>query len=86
VWNLICAAGPFDLSLIPSGTEGYGDLARHARVVLVDGVETPLADLADIVRSKRAANRVKDREVLPALEEALRRRDGRPSSATPPHP
>lgn len=74
IWNLICPAGPFDLSLTPSGTDGYTDLARNARIVTVEGIETPLADLADVVRSKRAANRPKDLEVLPALEEALRRR------------
>lgn len=76
-WNLICPAGPFDLSFVPSGTGGYADLAEHARVVVVEGIETPLADLADVVRSKRAANRAKDLEVLPALEEALRRRGGK---------
>ena len=74
IWNLVCPAGPFDLSLVPSGTEGYADLARRARVVVVEGVQTPLADLSDVIRSKRAANRPKDLEVLPALEEALRRR------------
>jgi hypothetical protein len=73
VWNLICSAGPFDLSFIPSGTEGYSDLARRARLVLVQGLETPLTALEDIVRSKRAANRPKDIEMLPFLEEALRR-------------
>ncbi len=75
IWNLICSAGPFDLSLIPSGTDGYADLAQRARIVVVEGLETPLADLADVIRSKRAANRPKDLEVLPALEEAQRRRD-----------
>jgi hypothetical protein len=74
-WNLICSAGPLDISIIPAGTEGYADFAQHARVVIVNEVETPLADLADVIRSKRAANRPKDIEVLPALVEALRRRD-----------
>jgi hypothetical protein len=76
-WNLVCPAGPFDVSLVPSGTDGYADFAQHARVVIIDGIETPLADLRDVIRSKRAANRPKDLEVLPALEEALRRRDSR---------
>jgi hypothetical protein len=74
-WNLICDAGPVDLSLIPSGTNGYEDLVRRARVVVLDGLDVPLADLADVIRSKRAAARAKDFETLPALEEALRRRD-----------
>lgn len=76
VWNLICPAGPFDLALIPTGTAGYADLAQRARIVVVEGIQTPLADLADVIRSKRAANRPKDLEVLPALEEAQRRRSG----------
>jgi hypothetical protein len=75
VWNLICRAGSFDLSLVPSGTEGYPDLARRARLVVIGGVEAPIADLADVIRSKKAANRPKDLETLPALEEALRLRD-----------
>ena len=74
-WNLICSAGPFDISMAPTGTDGYADIARKARAVIIDGIETPLADLSDVIRSKRAANRPKDLEVLPALEEALRRRE-----------
>ena len=66
MWNLICPAGPFDISFVPDGTAGFADLAGHARIVVFDGLETPLADLADIIRSKRAANRPKDLEVLPA--------------------
>jgi hypothetical protein len=77
VWNLTCSAGPFDRTVEPSGTGGYPDLASRARLVVVDGVETPLADLADVIRSKRAANRPKDRAALPMLEEALRRRGAR---------
>jgi hypothetical protein len=83
VWNLTCPAGPFDLSFIPSGTGGYDDLARRARIVVVQGLETPIADLADIIRSKRTANWPKDLEALPALEEALRRLD---MSGTRPEP
>jgi hypothetical protein len=74
-WNLICRHGPIDISIRPSGTGGYDDLADRARVVAVQGIDTPLADLADIIRSKRAADRPKDRLTLPGLEEALRRRD-----------
>ena len=74
IWNLICRHGPIDISIHPSGTGGYDDLADRARVVTVQGIDTPLADLADIIRSKRAAGRPKDRLTLPQLEEALRRR------------
>jgi hypothetical protein len=34
-----------------------------------------LADLADVVASKRLANRVKDQLVLPRLDQALAERD-----------
>lgn len=77
IWNLICRHGPIDISIRPSGTAGYADLVIRARIVTVGGVETPLADLVDIIRSKRAADRPKDWATLPALEEALRRRDRR---------
>jgi len=39
------------------------------------GVVMPVASLEDIVRSKQAANRDKDRRVLPALREILANRD-----------
>jgi hypothetical protein len=68
IWNLICRHGPLDISMQPAGTDGYADLAERARVVDVEGLAVPIADLADIVRSKRAANRP---------EEALRRREAR---------
>ena len=59
--------GPFDVDLIfaPDGIESF-DEARK-RSVLVDG-RFPVASLLDIIRSKRAANRAKDRESLPRLE------------------
>jgi hypothetical protein len=67
-WNLICRFGEFDLSFSPSGFEGgYGQLARRAHRVVVDGVEVTIADLDDVIRSKEAAGRPKDIQVLPTL-------------------
>lgn len=57
--------GPFDLDLVfaPDGIETFGQAwARH---VDVDGF--PVCHPDDIIESKRAANRTKDRESLPRL-------------------
>jgi hypothetical protein len=74
IWNLITAAGRLDIAFKPSGTEGYDDLARHAEHFTVYGGELLAARLEDIIRSKEAANRPKDRQDLPVLREMLKRR------------
>ena len=58
--------GPFDLDLIfaPDGIETFA--AAWERHVEVDGF--PVCHPSDIVASKEAANRVKDRESLPRLK------------------
>jgi hypothetical protein len=57
--------GPFDLDLIfaPDGIETFAE--AWARRVDVEGF--PVCHLDDIIASKRAANRAKDRESLPRL-------------------
>ena len=57
--------GPFDLDIVfaPDGIEGFGDAWR--RRVEVEGF--PVCHIDDIIASKAAANRVKDRESLPRL-------------------
>jgi hypothetical protein len=57
--------GPFDLDLVfaPDGIETFAEAwARH---IEVEGF--PVCSLDDIIASKRATNRVKDRESLPRL-------------------
>jgi hypothetical protein len=67
--------GPFDLDLVfaPDGIERFSDAwQRH---VEVEGF--PVCHIDDIIASKEAANRQKDREVLPrlrAFREYLKRR------------
>jgi hypothetical protein len=58
--------GPFDLDLVfaPDGIERFQDAWR--RHIEVEGF--PVCHIDDIIASKRAANRVKDRESLPRLE------------------
>jgi hypothetical protein len=57
--------GPFDLDLVfaPDGIETFDDAWR--RRVDVEGF--PVCHPDDIIRSKEAANRAKDRESLPRL-------------------
>lgn len=76
-WNLTTTAGDLDLTFKPAGTEGYPDLRKDAVVAQLYGVSVPVASLADVVRSKQAANRPKDQRVLPTLREILARRSGR---------
>ncbi len=84
MWNLQCAHGAFDITFEPAGG-GYDHLALRARVVTVRGVDIPVADLADVVASKRLANRPKDQLVLPQLEHALAEANP-PSAPGPPPP
>jgi hypothetical protein len=73
VLNLVTRCGDLDLVLAPAGVDGYDELAAHAVVVTVHGVPLPLASLADVVRSKEAANRPKDQAALPVLRALLER-------------
>lgn len=73
VLNLTCEFGDFDISYMPSGTTGYDDLNRAAHSILIGDVSARVADLADIIRSKRAAGRPKDLAVLPTLYEYAKR-------------
>ncbi|CAN5703495.1 hypothetical protein BH18ACT17_BH18ACT17_07970 [soil metagenome] len=74
VWNLQTDLGGLDLNFEPSGTRGYDDLTRDASAMLVRGVSVSVASLADVIRSKEAAGRPRDRAALPGLRELLARR------------
>lgn len=65
--NLTTKFGDLDLSFIPSGTSGFADLRQHAVLMSLMGRPVAVASLADVIRSKEAANRPKDQIVLPAL-------------------
>jgi hypothetical protein len=71
MWNLRTRAGDLDISFQPSGTQGYKDLRRAAVPYDVGGLEIPVASLLDVIRSKEAANRPRDRQALPTLRELL---------------
>jgi hypothetical protein len=73
-WNLVTRFGWLDLSFQPSGTAGFGDLKRDAGMYdLGDGLMVRVASLADVIRSKEAAGREKDRAALPTLRRLLER-------------
>lgn len=70
-WNLTTPHGDLDISFTPAGTTGYASLAEAAGRIDFRGVTVQLASLADIVRSKAAADRPKDHRALPVLRELL---------------
>lgn len=72
-WNLTTRFGDLDIAITPSGTAGYDDLRRDAIATPLFGGTVFVASLADVIRSKQAANRPKDQRVLPALREILNR-------------
>ncbi|HVA69827.1 MAG TPA: hypothetical protein VNF08_00685 [Acidimicrobiales bacterium] len=73
-WTFVTKHGYLDIALLPDGTRGYDDLRRSAtREKLTDTVTILVAALADVIRSKEAAGREKDRAVLPILRQVLER-------------
>ena len=71
VLNLTTRVGDIDLAFAPAGTQGFEDLRRDAVVIDIAGLSVPVASLADVIRSKDAADRPKDRRALPRLRELL---------------
>ena len=73
-WAFVTDAGFVDVCLRPDGTGGYPDLRRDATAEpLTETVTVVVAALADVIRSKQAADRDRDRQVLPALRILLER-------------
>jgi hypothetical protein len=72
--KLVTDAGDVDLAFAPAGHPGgYAELRSDAVVVsLVEGADTAVASLDDVIASKRAVDRPKDRAALPYLEELQR--------------
>jgi hypothetical protein len=72
--NLRTAYGDCDLTFAPAGFPGgYADLIAGAHEHRIGDVIVKVAALGDIIRSKASANRPKDHEALPELEELARR-------------
>lgn len=69
-WTLVTRLGDLDLVFVPAGSRGFSDLARGASEVLVarhPSLHVMVASLADVIRTKEAAGRDKDRAALPLL-------------------
>ena len=75
-WNLVTDHGRLDVTFVPSGTTGYADVARDAVRLTILGTTVDVASLADVIRSKEAAGRDKDRLVLPVLRRILEETEG----------
>ena len=71
ILNLMTRHGNLGLTFVPSGTQGFADLSKNARTITIHGVSIRVASLADVIRSKEAANRERDRLVLPTLRKLL---------------
>jgi len=69
--NLTTTAGDLDLTFSPTALDDYGELVGASEWYELGGHRVRVASLEDIIRSKRAADRPKDRAVLPILD-ALR--------------
>lgn len=74
VLNLTTQAGDIDVVFTPTGTQGFRDLKRDAISIDAGGITILVASLADIIRSKAAADREKDRLALPRLRALLERK------------
>jgi Nucleotidyl transferase AbiEii toxin, Type IV TA system len=59
-----------------TGRRSYDDLLSRSTTTSLDGIIIRVAALEDIIASKKHADRAKDRESLPELEELQRRRPG----------
>lgn len=70
ILNLVTDFGIVDLTFEPSGAlRGFSDWnARASSEEVADGLVIRVASLDDIIDSKRAADREKDRRALPYLE------------------
>lgn len=79
--NLTTRCGDLDLTFQPAGLGGYAEVLEHSALFDLDGHRVRVASLADIIRSKTAADRPKDRATLPilhALQEEIERQQRRP--------
>jgi hypothetical protein len=72
--NMTTEAGDLDVTFRPSGTSGFSDLRRDAvEIEAADRLHILVASLEDVIRSKEAAGREKDRLALPRLRRLLDR-------------
>lgn len=66
------AVALFDVVITMHGLESFAKEAKRAVTIVLDGVRVRVLPLERIIVSKKAANRPKDRAILPVLEDAAR--------------
>ena len=72
--HMTTVAGDIDVTFCPSGTSGFADLQRDAiDIQAADRLHILVTSLEDVIRSKAAAGREKDRLALPRLRRLLDR-------------
>ncbi len=75
--NMTTEFGDLDVTFCPSGTSGFADLKRDAiDIEAADRLHILVASLEDVIRSKEAAGREKDRLAVPRLRRLLDRLQG----------
>ncbi len=75
--NMTTVSGDLDVTFCPSGTSGFSDLKRDAiDIEAADRLHILVASLEDVIRSKEAAGRDKDRVAVPRLRRLLDRLQG----------
>lgn len=77
ILNTSTRCGNLELTLTPTGLDDYERLADGAVAFDLDGVVVLVASLADVIRSKEAANRPRDRAALPILYALREELEGR---------
>jgi hypothetical protein len=60
-----------DMMAVVDGVRSFESLRSRAAKISFDSGELLVASLSDVIKSKRAADRPKDRAALPVLEETL---------------
>lgn len=65
--DLTTRCGNLDLAFQPAGIDDYGALSGRAVTFDLAGTAVMVASLDDVIRSKEAADRPRDRAVLPVL-------------------
>jgi len=65
--NLTTRCGNLDLAFSPAGIEDYAELSGRAVSFDLDGTPVMVASLDDVIGSKEAADRPRDRAALPVL-------------------
>ncbi len=72
--NMTTESGDLHVTFRPSGTQGFADLRRDAiEIEAGDQLQILVASLEDVIRSKEAAGRERDRLALPRLRRLLAR-------------